>query len=200
MRVTIFENGGAYPDGLPLGVNLIAETEEDRKVIEHFWSGGIKMNGLSNEPSLQLSRLELTGQSRGAYTKACEGVDGTTTAGDQALLTAARYRAMHSAGLGEPHWRTEQLDQAVKHLELALRTVCGYCGGGVDPKDFERAGPVRCEGCGYVLRGEIPIPPGAIVHFGETYEGESGRKPVPALIVNGKPWHHGREGRITLRP
>ena len=50
-------------NGHPFGIELTAETDEDRAIIRRFWDGGIKQNILSNtDERLQLTFKDLIGK------------------------------------------------------------------------------------------------------------------------------------------
>lgn len=65
MRVEIqrVRHGNPKFNGELLGIELIAESDEDREIIRRFWDGGIKQNVLSNtDQRLQLTFKDLIGK------------------------------------------------------------------------------------------------------------------------------------------
>ena len=50
-------------NGDPFGIELTAETDEERKILRRFWYGGIKQNVLTNiDERLQLTFKDLIGK------------------------------------------------------------------------------------------------------------------------------------------
>ena len=57
MKYQVFKNDRAEI----IGINLIAENEEDRKIINRFGEGGVKVNDYCHDKELQLTFKDLIG-------------------------------------------------------------------------------------------------------------------------------------------